>query len=269
MIHLVPDPIRCIEEPSTYTPIFSPHDTNYSFGVMPTCDWFSNDALYSLYPNISTTVLTFPLNRIYAAVGFDQPNIGRCMFYNLLMSTPLGFEQSAHTVNFTSQDLFQSNKGILNHKLMTHVQVDLEEREREEREEIEDGISYSAQERRRLGGQRKLLRKISNRVSNKVNGGKIIMKNNDIEDIDDIDDIDIDTLVNSTFTVFIARNCSYIIENFFAGNSESIVCKSANTTMFAETDPLMFVERKYLERETMTGPSQFEILPSRIFSIDL
>lgn len=97
MIHVVPDPIRCIQEPSTYYPIFFPHDTNYTFSVMPTCDWFSNDALYSLYPNISTTVLTFPLNRIYVLVGYDQSNLGRCMFYNLLMSTPAGFEQSAHT----------------------------------------------------------------------------------------------------------------------------------------------------------------------------
>ena len=97
MIHLVPDPVRCIQEPSTYYPIFYPHDTNYSFVVMPTCDWFSNDALYSFYPNISTTVLTFPVNRVYAVVGYDQSNLGRNMFYNLLVSTPLGFEQSDHT----------------------------------------------------------------------------------------------------------------------------------------------------------------------------
>ena len=78
----------------------------------------------------------------------------------------------------------------------------------------------------------------------------------------------IEKLVNSTFTVFIARNCTSLVENYFDGNREAIVCKSANTDIFSETDPLMFVERKYLEAATKTGPSQYEILPARVFSID-
>ena len=147
-------------------------------------------------------------------------------------------------MNFTSNDLFRSNREILR---TDHNSLFFGHEEE----------TYKAKERERR--YRRQLRKEGTGLGHEM-----------IYPVDEnvLSSQAIEMLVNSTFTVFIARNCSYLIETYFNGNEDAIVCKSANTTTFTETDPLMFVERKYLEKDTKTGPSQYEILPSRIFSID-
>lgn len=148
-------------------------------------------------------------------------------------------------VNFTSADLLHSNKEILKREVTPFFSG--------EQQEI-----YKATYRRNY---KRDLR------SNNIRGLRHEVLSSQEETMLNSEE-SLQRLVNSTFTVFIARNCTFLVETYFNGNRDAIVCQSANTTKFAETDPLMFVERKYLEEETKTGPSQYEILPSRIFSID-
>lgn len=109
--HIVPDYNQCLNNNSFY-PIV-PNLSNFGFKLIPGfCDFFVRDALYSLYPNIYSSLnITNDLyfsNNTFVIFGVNQVYMNQSIYSNLLLTIARAPETIEHTSNLTSNDLIKS-----------------------------------------------------------------------------------------------------------------------------------------------------------------
>lgn len=102
----VPDRDRCMTDFEGYCPVARPVPAWNRTDCIATCDWFTNDCLYSM-PTEDAPYEDFliPRNRSLVVLGVNHPLVNKAAFLNILITGIRNPERPGHTPNFSSSHL--------------------------------------------------------------------------------------------------------------------------------------------------------------------
>ncbi len=110
----IPDSLKCIQEYTSYCPVAKPIPAWNRTQCLPSCDWFTSDALYSTPPDDSDFEnFLMPRGRVLVVVGVNHALLGKASFTNFLATGIKNPERPGHTPNFSSIHLAGSGQMYL------------------------------------------------------------------------------------------------------------------------------------------------------------